>query len=159
MTDYNNKFNTFLNRLSFRNLTAGSPGSESGIEVNDSLQSSRERISNLRDEKINDPDSNFSRYNFIGETLFPEGSPGSESEPKPDSDNDKFNTFLDKLSFRNLTAGSPGSESGIEVDDSIQSSRERISNLRAEKINDPDSNFSRYNNFIGGTLFNGDIPF
>jgi Ca2+-binding RTX toxin-like protein len=75
MTDYTNKFNTFLNRLSFRNLTAGSPGLESGIEVDDSIQSSREKIANLRDEKINDPDSNFSRYNFIGSSLFDNENP------------------------------------------------------------------------------------
>jgi hypothetical protein len=64
----------------------------------------------------------------------------------------KFNTFLNRLSFRDQTAGSPRSESAMKVDDSIQSSREKIANLKAEKMNDANSNF------IGGYLFDNENP-
>jgi hypothetical protein len=66
--------------------------------------------------------------------------------------NNKFNTFLNRLSFRDQTAGSPRSESAMKVDDSIQSSREKIANLKAEKMNDANSNF------IGGYLFDNENP-
>ena len=69
------RYDTFLNKLSFRDLTSGSPNSQSGIEVDDSIQSSREKIANLRDKKINDLDSNFSRYNFIDSSLFDNENP------------------------------------------------------------------------------------
>jgi Ca2+-binding RTX toxin-like protein len=64
-SDYTNKFNTFLNRLSFRDQTPGSPSSESSAKVDDSIQSSREKIANLKTEKMNDANNN-----FIGEYLF-----------------------------------------------------------------------------------------
>jgi Ca2+-binding RTX toxin-like protein len=65
---------------------------------------------------------------------------------------DKFNTFLNKLSYRNLAAGSSDSESGIEIEDKIQNSRNKIRNLRNEKINDSNSNC------IGECLFDNENP-
>jgi hypothetical protein len=73
MTDNIDKFNIFLDRLSYRNLAAGSPDSESGIEVNNSIQSSQEKIANLKAEKMNDFNSN-----FIGEYLFDNENPPPE---------------------------------------------------------------------------------
>jgi hypothetical protein len=65
MTDNIDKFNIFLNRLSYRNLAAGSPDSESGIEVEDKIRNSRDRITNLRNEKINNSNSYLDQYNNL----------------------------------------------------------------------------------------------
>jgi Ca2+-binding RTX toxin-like protein len=148
MTDYTNKFNTFLNRLSFRNLTAGSPGLESGIEVDDSIQSSREKIANLRDEKINDPGSNFSRYNFIGSSLF------DNENPEPISTTLAMGEEEDSLppSYDNYISNRDNNQSvnGFKGDDLIDSVGNN-NNINAGKGND-----LIYNNGSNNRIRTGD---
>jgi len=63
-----NKFEQFLNRLSFRELSAGSPDSESGSEVQNKVGESKDRISGLRNSKMQEINENFSEH--MGFSLF-----------------------------------------------------------------------------------------
>ncbi len=73
-----NKFEQFLNRLSFRELSAGSPDSESGSEVQNKVGESKDRISGLRNSKMQEINENFSEH--MGFSLFD----NEDYSPPPD---------------------------------------------------------------------------
>jgi len=103
-----NKFEQFLNRLSFRELSAGSPDSESGSEVQNKVGESKDRISGLRNSKMQEINENFSEH--MGFSLFD----NEDYSPPPDLTTFAMGEEDDSLPPPDLTTLAMGEE-----DDSI----------------------------------------
>jgi Ca2+-binding RTX toxin-like protein len=99
-----NQFEQFLNRLSFRELTAGSPGSESEIEVEDKINASKDKISDLRNSKMQEINDSYTEY--MGISLFDNES----YNPPPDLTTFAMGEEDDSLPPPDLTTLAMGEE-------------------------------------------------